>query len=77
MNAVSNQKPQEIRNGTFYNASANGQYILEGQIVNHIKATLPQTGSHGMKIILTLSLGCIFLALAMESKSNQRSKNKK
>lgn len=77
MNAVSNQKPQEIRNGTFYNASANGQYVLEGQIVNHIKATLPQTGSHGMKIILTLSLGCIFLALAMESKSNQRSKNKK
>lgn len=76
MREVQNQKPQEIKNGTFYNASANGQYVLEGQFVNHIKATLPQTGSRGMGIILTLSLGCIFLAVAIELRANQRVEKK-
>lgn len=76
MSGVPNQKPQEIRDGAFYNASANGQYVLAGQFVNRIKATLPQTGSKSMPMILALSFSFILIAAAIWSKLEKQNHKK-
>lgn len=71
MKTIPNQKPQEIKDGIFYNASSQGQYVLEGQFVNKIKATLPKTGSDEIWIILALSLIFFLIAMRIWSKSDQ------
>lgn len=56
---LSSSPPSEIKNGVFYNRSANGQFVIDGTYVNSQKAVLPHTGSNFYWLALLTSL--IFL----------------
>lgn len=57
--------PTEIKNGVFYNRSANGQYVIDGQYVNAPKAVLPHTGSHDYWRALLASLVFLMIGAAL------------